>query len=69
MIKATARSAPDREAEITQLVKKAGFHNDPYVKEFGLKVIDDMTEIRGRIIHPPKLQYGGHNRMHMTRKI
>jgi len=63
MIKATARSAPDREIEIAGLVKKAGFHNDPYVREFGLKVIDEMTEIRGRVITPPKLQYGGSARM------
>ena len=62
MIRATARSAPDRENEISNLVKKAGFHNDPYVREFGLKVIDDMTQIRGRVIQPPKLQYGGTNR-------
>ena len=59
MIKATARSAPDREKEISDLVKNNRYNNDPYVKEFGLKVIDDMTEIRGRVICPPKLQYGG----------
>lgn len=38
MIKATARSAPDREAEIANLVKKAQFNKDPYVKEFGIQV-------------------------------
>ena len=38
MIKATARSAPDREREITNLVKRAEFNNDPYVQEFGLGI-------------------------------
>ena len=38
MIKATARSAPDREAEIANLVRKAQFNKDPYVKEFGIQV-------------------------------
>ena len=35
---ATARSAPDREREIASLVRKAQFNNDPYVKEFNIKV-------------------------------
>jgi len=62
MIKATARSAPDREREIAELVKKAGFNNDPYVREFGIQVIDEMTEVRGRVLPAPRLQYGGVNR-------
>lgn len=70
MIKATARSAPDREAEIANLVKKAQFNKDPYVKEFGIQVIDEMTEVRGRVLPPPKIQYGGdvrfENRMQAT---
>ncbi|XP_039253846.2 protein argonaute-2-like [Styela clava] len=69
MIKATARSAPDRENEIANLVKKAQFNRDPYVKEFGIQVIDEMTEVRGRVLPPPKIQYGGdqfENRMQAT---
>ena len=38
MIKATARSAPDREREISELVTRAGYNNDPYVREFGIQV-------------------------------
>ena len=38
MIKATARSAPDREREINNLIRKADFNNDPYVQEFGLTI-------------------------------
>jgi eukaryotic translation initiation factor 2C len=59
MIKATARSAPDREREITHLVKRADFNNDPYVQEFGLTISKDLMEVRGRVLPPPKLQYGG----------
>ena len=62
MIKATARSAPDREREIAELVKKAGFNNDPYVREFGIQVIDEMTEVKGRVLPAPRLQYGGMNK-------
>uniref|UniRef100_T1J113 Protein argonaute-1 n=1 Tax=Strigamia maritima TaxID=126957 RepID=T1J113_STRMM len=59
MIKATARSAPDREKEINTLVRKADFNNDPYVQEFGLSISNTMMEVRGRVLPPPKLQYGG----------
>ena len=59
MIKATARSAPDREREINSLVSKADFNNDPYVKEFGLSISNSMMEVKGRVLSPPKLQYGG----------
>ncbi len=58
-IKATARSAPDREREITHLVKRADFNNDPFVQEFGLSIAKDLMEVRGRVLAPPKLQYGG----------
>lgn len=59
MIKATARSAPDREREINNLVRRADFNNDSYVQEFGLTISNTMVEVRGRILAPPKLQYGG----------
>lgn len=59
MIKATARSAPDREREINNLVRRANFNNDLYVKEFGLTISNNMMEVRGRVLPPPKLQYGG----------
>uniref|UniRef100_A0A8D0CZ21 Argonaute RISC component 1 n=1 Tax=Sander lucioperca TaxID=283035 RepID=A0A8D0CZ21_SANLU len=54
MIKATARSAPDRQEEISRLVI--------IYSEFGIKVKDDMAEVTGRVLPPPILQYGGRNR-------
>jgi len=59
MIKQTARSAPDREQDINSLFNQADFNNDSYVKEFDITVSKSMMEIRGRILPPPKLQYGG----------
>ena len=59
MIKATARSAPDREKEINNLIRKADFNNDPFVQEFGLNISHNLMEVRGRVLPPPKLQYGG----------
>lgn len=59
MIKATARSAPDREREINTLVRKADYNNDPYLQTFGIQVAPQMVELTGRVLPPPKLQYGG----------
>jgi len=59
MIKETARSAPNREQDINSLVKRADFNNDSYLQEFGLSVSSSMMEVHGRVLPPPKLQYGG----------
>jgi len=58
MIKATARNAPDREQEISSLIHQANIINDLYVQEFGLSISHSMMEVRGRVLPPPKLQYG-----------
>lgn len=63
MIRATARSAPDREREINSLVAKADFNKDPYVQEFGLKISKSMVEVKGRVLPSPRLQYGGRSKM------
>uniref|UniRef100_A0A8C1YIW8 Uncharacterized protein n=1 Tax=Cyprinus carpio TaxID=7962 RepID=A0A8C1YIW8_CYPCA len=64
MIKATARSAPDRQEEISRLVKSNNMVGgpDPYLKEFGIVVHNDMTEVTGRVLPAPMLQYGGRNK-------
>lgn len=49
----------NREREINNLVRRANFNNDLYVKEFGLTISNNMMEVRGRVLPPPKLQYGG----------
>ncbi|GCB71283.1 hypothetical protein scyTo_0008799 [Scyliorhinus torazame] len=62
MIRATARSAPDRQDEISKLMKSASFNADPYVREFGIGVRDDMTDVPGRVLQAPSLLYGGRNK-------
>lgn len=74
MIKATSRTAPDREAEINRLVNinyllilltftdqvaRASFNSDPYIQDFGISVDTKMVTVTGRVLPPPKLQYGG----------
>nr|XP_009684147.1 PREDICTED: protein argonaute-1-like [Struthio camelus australis] len=43
-------------------MKNASYNLDPYIQEFGIKVKDDMTEVTGRVLPAPILQYGGRNR-------
>ncbi|KAF3822785.1 hypothetical protein GH733_008159 [Mirounga leonina] len=74
MIRATARSAPDRQEEISKLVstrlisfflfkmRSASFNTDPYVREFGIMVKDEMTDVTGRVLQPPSILYGGRNK-------
>uniref|UniRef100_A0A8C6UKA7 Argonaute 3 n=1 Tax=Neogobius melanostomus TaxID=47308 RepID=A0A8C6UKA7_9GOBI len=56
MIKATARSAPDRQEEISRLVSGIT------LKKFQFKVRDEMAHVTGRVLPAPMLQYGGRNR-------
>ncbi|KTG37073.1 hypothetical protein cypCar_00007877 [Cyprinus carpio] len=41
MIKATARSAPDRQEEISRLVRSANYNSDPFVQEFQFPCCED----------------------------
>jgi eukaryotic translation initiation factor 2C len=58
MVKQTLRYAPDREQQINSLIREANLNNNSYLQEFGLTVSNSMTEVRGRVLPPPKLQYG-----------
>ena len=40
-------------------VRKADFNSDPYLQTFGITVKNQMSELRGRVLPAPKLQYGG----------
>jgi hypothetical protein len=40
-------------------VQNAQFDRDIYLKEFGINVSSQMTEVKGRVLSAPKLQYGG----------
>ncbi|KAL7672844.1 hypothetical protein ACOME3_007724 [Neoechinorhynchus agilis] len=66
MIKATAKSAPDREREINALVHRTTFNTDPYVLGFGIHLNTQMTDVNGRILSTPKVQYGGRSKLQVT---
>lgn len=40
-------------------MRSANFNSDPYVREFGVMVRDEMTEVNGRVLQAPSILYGG----------
>ena len=40
-------------------MRKADFNNDPFVQQFNITVSNQMTEVPGRVLPAPKIQYGG----------
>ena len=40
-------------------VRSANYEADPFVQEFRFKVRDEMSQVTGRVLPPPMLQYGG----------
>uniref|UniRef100_A0A915LRK2 Uncharacterized protein n=1 Tax=Meloidogyne javanica TaxID=6303 RepID=A0A915LRK2_MELJA len=58
-LEVTARNAPDREKEISALVRRAEIVHDPFAQEFGISINSNMTEVKGRVLNAPKLLYGG----------
>ena len=40
-------------------VRKANFNSDPYLQTFGISIVPQMVDVHGRVLNPPKIQYGG----------
>jgi hypothetical protein len=52
----------------SSFVVQADFNRDPFIREFGLEVSQCMMETMGRVLNPPKLEYGGRNSRTFTGK-
>lgn len=63
MIKKTARPPVERFREIQQIVRRADFNNDPYNREFGIRVSTDPLQLDGRVIDPPNVRYNNDRRI------
>ena len=62
MIRHTALPAPVRQQEIAKVISSARYDQDPYCRDFGIKVGRDMVSIKGRVLDPPLLSYGPSDR-------
>ncbi|XP_022997812.1 protein argonaute 1-like [Cucurbita maxima] len=57
LLKVTCQRPHDREADIMQTVRHNAYHNDPYAKEFGIKISEKLASVEARILPPPWLKY------------
>ncbi|KAK8970476.1 Protein argonaute 1B [Platanthera guangdongensis] len=57
LLRVTCQRPNDRERDIEQTVHHNAYHNDPYAKEFGIKISDKLATVEARILPPPWLKY------------
>ncbi|KAK9511703.1 hypothetical protein O3M35_000311 [Rhynocoris fuscipes] len=57
MVKEAAVSTDLRRSKIEGSIRDVGFNNDPFVRDFGLSVNTQFTEVDARILTPPNLLY------------
>ncbi|WJX71836.1 argonaute 1 [Trifolium repens] len=57
LLKVTCQRPLDRERDIMQTVHHNAYHEDPYAKEFGIKISEKLAQVEARILPPPWLKY------------
>ncbi|KAE9586115.1 putative post-transcriptional gene silencing PAZ-Argonaute family [Lupinus albus] len=57
LLKVTCQRPVERERDIMQTVRHNAYHEDPYAKEFGIKISDKLAQVEARILPPPRLKY------------
>lgn len=57
LLKVTCQRPRDRENDILQTVQHNAYDNDPYAKEFGIKISEKLASVEARILPPPWLKY------------
>ncbi|VDN28919.1 unnamed protein product [Gongylonema pulchrum] len=62
IIRAAAVDAVSREQRIVALFEQAGFQEDPFLREFGLRINPEMCETTARVLTPPRILFGENNR-------
>ena len=62
MIRHTAIPAPDRMQKIMEVIRKLHYESDPYSRDFGISIGNEMVTIKGRVLEPPAMMYGPKNR-------
>ena len=61
MIKVTAVKPHERMKRIRENLRERNeaFKKDPFAKAFGISVQDNLSEIDGRVLDAPKIEYQG----------
>ncbi|KAJ4834563.1 argonaute 1B [Turnera subulata] len=57
LLKVTCQRPYERERDIMQTVRHNAYQNDPYAKEFGIKISEKLASVEARILPAPWLKY------------
>uniref|UniRef100_A0A2P2M0E1 Eukaryotic translation initiation factor 2c n=1 Tax=Rhizophora mucronata TaxID=61149 RepID=A0A2P2M0E1_RHIMU len=57
LLKVTCQRPREREYDIMQTVHHNAYHNDPYAKEFGIRISEKLASVEARILPAPWLKY------------
>ncbi|KAK7314734.1 hypothetical protein VNO77_33262 [Canavalia gladiata] len=57
LLKVTCQRPIERERDIMQTVHHNAYHEDPYAKEFGIKISEKLAQVEARILPAPWLKY------------
>ncbi|XP_072967568.1 protein argonaute 1A-like isoform X2 [Typha angustifolia] len=57
LLKVTCQRPHDRERDIIQTVRHNNYQDDPYAREFGIKISDKLASVEARILPAPWLKY------------
>lgn len=57
LLKVTCQRPQEREKDILKTVSHNAYGQDPYAKEFGIKISQNLASVEARILPPPRLKY------------
>ncbi|KAJ0105332.1 hypothetical protein Patl1_19511 [Pistacia atlantica] len=57
LLKVTCQRPSDRERDILETVRHNAYHEDPYAREFGIKISEKLASVEARILPAPWLKY------------
>ncbi|KAJ8559744.1 hypothetical protein K7X08_003802 [Anisodus acutangulus] len=57
LLKVTCQRPQEREGDILQTVRHNAYADDPYAKEFGIKISEKLAQVEARILPAPWLKY------------
>jgi eukaryotic translation initiation factor 2C len=57
LLKVTCQRPQQRENDILQTVRHNAYAEDPYAKEFGIKISEQLASVEARILPAPRLKY------------
>ncbi|GER56724.1 argonaute 1 [Striga asiatica] len=57
LLKVTCQRPQEREYDILQTVRHNAYAQDPFAKEFGIKISDKLAQVEARVLPPPRLKY------------